>query len=276
MHIFHDRGLDVKIYGCLAMVRVAIIGGTGIYDPKIFKEKERFSLKTPYGTTPEISIGESKGREIVFLPRHGKKHALPPHKINYRANIYALKELEVERILATNSVGGINTCLTPGDFLVPEDYIDFTRRKSTFYDSKVVHIDVSQAYCPELREALLKAANEIIGKVFDGGVYACTNGPRFETKAEIRMLSKLGCDVVGMTGLPEAILARELEICYASICLVTNPAAGISKEKLTATEVIELVKKKEKELREILLKAIEFIPEERNCPCKEALKDAEL
>ena len=257
-------------------MKLAVIGGTGIYDPKIFKERESFSVTTPYGKTPKISIGEVKGREIIFIPRHGKAHALPPHKINYKANIYAIKELGVERILATNSVGGINTCLSPGDFLIPEDYIDFTRRDSTFYDDKTIHIDVSQAYCPELREALIKATNEIAGRVFGGGVYACTNGPRFETKAEIRMLSKLGCDVVGMTGLPEAILARELEICYASICLVTNPAAGISKEKLTATEVIELVKKKEKVLREILLKAIEFVPEERNCPCKDALKGAEL
>ncbi|RLG58098.1 MAG: S-methyl-5'-thioadenosine phosphorylase [Candidatus Hydrothermarchaeota archaeon] len=257
-------------------MRIAIIGGTGVYDPKIFKEKESFSMRTPFGTTHKLCIGEVEGVEVVFLPRHGKGHALPPHRINYKANIYALKELEVERIFATNSVGGINPSLSPGDFLIPEDYIDFTRRDSTFYDNRVVHVDVSQAYCPELRNALIKATDEIVGKVFNGGVYACTQGPRFETKAEIRMLSMLGCDVVGMTGLPEAILARELEICYASICLVTNPAAGISKGKLTATEVIELVKKKEKELREILLKAIEFVPKKRNCPCKDALKGAEL
>lgn len=276
MHILWDRTGDVILYGGVDGVRVAIIGGTGLYTPEMFKEEDTISLETPYGKSPKITIGRIKDRKIFFLPRHGEKHSLPPHKVNYRANIFALKKLGVERILAINSVGGISQFLSPGDFIVPNDFIDFTHRKSTFYDDKVVHIDVSEPYCPELRECLVKAAEKIVGKVFDGGVYACTNGPRFETKAEIRMLAKLGCDIVGMTGLPEAVLAREVEICYASICLVTNYACGISKSKLTATEVIELVRDKEKELRKILIKAIMLIPEERKCLCTRALEGARL
>ena len=259
------------------MQRIAIIGGTGIYDPKVFKEREKKVLETPYGTASPAFIGELSGRSVVFMPRHGIRHELPPHRVNYRANIYALKQLGVTRIIATNSVGGINPELAPGDVVVPHDFIDFTRtRKATFYDDEAVHIDMTQPYCPELREALISAARESAGKVVERGVYAATEGPRFETPAEIRMLAQLGCDIVGMTGFPEVVLARELEICYASIATVTNYAAGIKQKKLTATEVIEVVKQNEATLKNIILRAIELIPEHRHCPCASALDEAKV
>ncbi|NOZ58666.1 MAG: S-methyl-5'-thioadenosine phosphorylase [Euryarchaeota archaeon] len=258
------------------MERIAIIGGTGIYDPELFGEREKRVLTTPYGRASPAFIGELAGRSVVFMPRHGTGHERPPHRVNYRANIYALKQLGVGRIIATNSVGGINPELSPGDLVVPHDFIDFTRtRRVTFYDTQAVHVDMSQPYCPELREALIRAGRGA-GGVKERGVYAATEGPRFETPAEIRMLSMLGCDIVGMTGIPEAVLARELEICYASIATVTNYAAGTKQEKLTATEVVEVVRRNEERLRRLIQEAVGLIPEERNCPCATALEEARV
>jgi 5'-methylthioadenosine phosphorylase len=257
-------------------MRVALIGGTGVYDPRIFRGGEEKLVKTPYGGPVEVSIGKLEDIDVVFLPRHGKGHALPPHRVNYRANIYALKTLGVERIISTNSVGGSNPDFKPGDIAVPHDFIDFTKsRAGTFYDDEVVHVDVSIPYCNEARKALLEAARAV-GKVHDKAVYACTEGPRFETPAEIRMLRILGCDVVGMTGVPEATLAREGEMCYASICTVTNYAAGIAKEKLTATEVMDMVESNTERVKEVLTRAVLQLPKERNCLCGDALKGARV
>jgi 5'-methylthioadenosine phosphorylase len=253
---------------------IGIIGGTGIYGQKGMREVEVKVVKTPYGETPEIKIMDFDGKDVAFLPRHGKSHAIPPHRINCRANIFALKEVGVTRIMSMNSVGGIDESLSPGDVVIPHDFLDFTSgRESTFYDEKVVHVDVSGPYCPEIRGALLEAAKPASG-VFDKGVYACTQGPRFETPAEVRMIKTLGGDVVGMTGVPEVVLARELEICYGSLCIVANPAAGISKERLTATEVTEIVEKNTKKLQKIVTDAIKLIPETPSCECGSALTGA--
>lgn len=257
------------------MPRVAVIGGTGLYDHKVFEGARGRRVRTPYGSV-EAVVGRLKGREVVFLPRHGKGHANPPHRVNYLANIYALKELEVTRVIATNSVGGINTGLRPGDAVIPNDFVDLTRgRAGTFYDEEVVHIDLSTPYCPEVRRALIGAAKAVLGRAHEG-VYACMEGPRFETPAEIRMLRALGCDVVGMTGCPETALARELELCYASVCTVTNYAAGLGEERLTAADVLEVVRRNEENLREVLVEAIEKMPEERSCGCGKALTGARM
>jgi 5'-methylthioadenosine phosphorylase len=255
---------------------IGIISGTGIYDPKNVDEIKSEAVKTPYGDVPEIKIVELCGRQVAFLPRHGKSHGIPPHKVNYRANVYALGEIGVDRIISINSVGSVNDSLAPGDVVIPHDFLDFTRgRESTFYDDRVVHIDVSNPYCPEIRSALIKAADAMT-KVFSNGVYACTQGPRFETPSEIRMIKTLGGDVVGMTGVPEVVLAREKEICYGSVCIVANFAAGIKEEKLTATEVTDIVKKNEETLRKIIADAIKEIPEHRECACGQALEGAEV
>jgi 5'-methylthioadenosine phosphorylase len=253
---------------------IGIIGGTGIYGPKSVKEVRKEVVKTPYGDAPEIKIVEFSGREVAFLPRHGKSHGVPPHKVNYRANVYALKEIGVDRIVSTNSVGGINESFAPGDVVIPHDFLDFTKgRESTFYDDRVMHIDVSSPYCQGIRSALIKAGGP---NVFSEGVYACTQGPRFETPSEIRMIKTLGGDVIGMTGVPEVVLARELEICYGSICIVANFAAGISEKKLTATEVTDVVKKNEETLRAIIAATIKEIPTSRECACGQALEGAEV
>ena len=255
---------------------IGIIGGTGIYDTKNAEEIKKEVVKTPYGDVSEIKIVDFGGKQVAFLPRHGKSHGVPPHKINYRANIYALKEIGVKRIISTNSVGSINETLSPGDVVVPRDFLDFTKgRESTFYDDRVVHTDFSNPYCPEIRNALIKAA-EPAAKVLPIGVYACTQGPRFETPAEIKMIKTLGGDIVGMTGVPEVVLARELEICYGSLCIVANFAAGIKEEKLTATEVTEIVKKNENMLGKIIASAIKGMPDKSECACGQALLGAEV
>lgn len=253
---------------------IGIIGGTGIYSPKSVTDVEVKKVDTPFGESPEIKIVEFDGEPVAFLPRHGKSHGVPPHRVNYRANIYALKEIGVDRIISTNSVGSINESFAPGDVVIPHDFLDFTKgRESTFYDDLVVHIDVSSPYCGEIRSALLKAAGPV-SNVFGEGVYACTQGPRFETPTEIKMIKTLGGDIVGMTGVPEVVLAREMEMCYGSLCIVANFAAGIKEDKLTAREVTDVVKKNKESLRKIIADAVKNIPEHRECSCGEALGGA--
>ncbi|HIE18129.1 TPA: S-methyl-5'-thioinosine phosphorylase, partial [Candidatus Bathyarchaeota archaeon] len=212
------------------------------------------------------SIGEFGRHRIAFLPRHGYEHEFLPHKINYRANIYGLYKLGVQRIFATNAVGAINPKFQVGDIVVPHDLIDFTKQRPlTFFDeSPDAHIDFTEPYCNELRKTLIQAAKRIGEPIHECAVYACMEGPRYETAAEIRMLGRLGCDIVGMTGIPEAVLARELGICYASLCYVSNMAAGmrgrISHQKVT--EVASLIRSK---LSNLLMQAILYLPKSGCC-----------
>ncbi|MCD6348435.1 MAG: S-methyl-5'-thioinosine phosphorylase [Candidatus Korarchaeota archaeon] len=266
------------------MVRVGVIGGSGIY--RLLEEPEMRKIDTPFGIA-QVYLGEFGGERIAFIPRHGEKHSIPPFRVNYRANIYALNLLGVERILATNAVGAINPELEPGTIVLPHDFIDLTKcRASTFYDGRtslivrgkvvsgVVHVSMTpHTYCPEIRAALLDAAEEIGIQVVDRGVYVCAEGNRFETPAEIRAMSILGGDLVGMTGCPEAALARELAICYASISVVTNYAAGVGgRVKLTHQEVLDIFSRRLRDLSELLAKTISRIPKERSCACKDALE----
>ena len=254
---------------------MAIIGGTGLEG--LLEEAGKIRIGTPYGLPPPISIGEIDGKPVAFLPRHGVHHSVPPHKVNYQANVYALHQIGVERIIATNAVGAINMKFRPGDLVVPHDLVDFTRfRRFTFYnDAPVTHVDVTQPYCPEVRRFLIKATKEYSARVWDRAVLVCTEGPRYETPAEIGMFRRLDCDVVGMTGAPEAVLARELEMCYATLCFVSNMAAGMQ-ERLTASEVAEVARERMPVIQQILREAIKNLPEDRSCPCAYALEDARL
>ncbi len=252
---------------------MAIIGGTGL--DALLGAAEQIRIGTPHGLPPPVSVGSVEGKPIAFLPRHGVHHSLPPHRINYKANIYALLELGVERIIAINAVGAIDVNLKPGDLVVPHDFIDFTKlRQPTFYDeAPVTHVDVSQPYCPEIRALLVNSAKGCAKRVKDRAVLVCTEGPRYETPAEIEMFRRLGGDVVGMTEVPEAVLARELEICYATLCYVSNMAAGIQK-RLTAQEVVKVAEEKMIVIEKVLRETIRQLPENRNCPCAHALEDA--
>ncbi len=262
------------------MSKIGVIGGSGLYEIKglILKNKEK--ITTPFGKPSEqYFIGKIGNIEVIFLPRHGSHHNIPPHIINYRANIWGLKKLGVERIISVSAVGGIKKGLKPGDIVVLSQVIDMTKkRKSTFYDGKtgVIHIDFTEPFCPEMRQTLLKAGRRVRVPVKDGGTYVAVEGPRLETATEIKSFRILGGDVVGMTGMPEASLARELEICYSGISVVANYAAGINKKKLTTTEVMEAMRASTEKIKRLLKETFKILPEERKCPCKEALKEAKI
>lgn len=257
--------------GCEAAT--AIIGGTGL--ETILRGSKQIQIGTPYGFPSPIQIGEIEGKDVAFLQRHGAGHSIPPHNVNYRANIFALHDLGVERIIATNAAGAINMDLKPGCVVIPHDLVDFTKRRHlTFYDdAPVTHIDFSQPYCPEIRGVLVEKSGRTCEKFMDHSVYVCTEGPRYETPAEIKMFRMLGADVVGMTGVPEAVLARELGICYASLCFVSNMAAGIG-EKLTTREVLEASRGVLPKIQQILMETVRDLPKDRHCACVESLKEA--
>jgi 5'-methylthioadenosine phosphorylase len=235
-------------------------------------------VKTPYGDSPEILLGRLRGREVVFLSRHGKGHKTPPHLVNYRANIWALHRLGVKRVLATSSCGSANPRMRPGEFAVLSQFIDFTKcRPQTFYEGGkdgVAHIEVTEPYCPELRKTLIETAMKLGLKAHPSAVYACTEGPRFETAAEVRALRMLGADLVGMTNVPECVLAREMAMCYSTLGIITNFAAGISKKKLTYREVLDIVRESMGQVRKLLLETIEHLSKKRSCPCGHALEGA--
>jgi 5'-methylthioadenosine phosphorylase len=261
----------------LEKAKIAIIGGTGF--KRFFKCTRQKRVKTRYGAASPLNIGQINRRKVVFLCRHGADHSIPPHKVNYRANVCALGEMGVERIIGINAVGAINRDFKPGDVVVPHDFVDFTKlRNATFFnDAPVTHIDVSEPYCPEIRRLLVENGRKAGLHVWDTAVLVCTEGPRFETRAEINMFRQLGCDVVGMTGVPEAVLARELEMCYASLCFVSNMAAGFQ-EKLTPFEVSKVCAQIMPMLEETLIETVKALPIRRgsNCSCAHALRDARI
>ena len=254
-------------------IESAIIGGTGVYDPGLLSAAEPVHVETPYGSVAG-TVGTYQGRGVVFLPRHGRNHQIPPHRINYRANIWALRQLGVRQILATTAVGSLDPAVTPGTFLLPNDFIDFTRqRQNTFFDEgQVVHVDVTTPYCARLR-ATLAAAAESLGMALRGqGTYVCTDGPRFESPAEIRFFAHIGGTIVGMTGLPEVVLAREAEICYAAVCLVTNMAAGLAGQPLTHEEVLAQLRTNGDDVKELLFTALALSSPDESCACRHAVQ----
>ena len=251
---------------------IGIIGGSGVYEiTQKADSLEKKTVRTDYGDV-EVSILEIFSKHVAFIPRHAQGHSIPPHKINFRANIDALKKVGVTKIIATNSVGSMNENMPPGSFVIPDDFLDFSQnRAKTYFEDKVVHVDVTEAYCPYLRDVLAECGDVILG-----GTYVCTEGPRFETPAEIKMFKMLGGDLVGMTGLPEVVLAREREICYNSICIVSNFASGISENELTIDEVFEMVAEMEEELLKIIYNFIKNVDESKDCMCNHALDGAEV
>lgn len=220
------------------MSNTAIIGGTGVNILSRTEIREQRQVDTPYGSPSGLlSIAELSGKKFIFLARHGDPHTIPPHQINYRANIHALKDSGVNNIIAVNVVGGISTEMDPGRLVVPDQIIDYTYgREHTFYDNDadtVKHIDFTHPYSTSLREKFIALSIMTEFNVFVGGVYAATQGPRLETAAEIRRLQKDGGDIVGMTGMPEAALARELDLNYVCLALVINWAAGKTDDLIT-------------------------------------------
>ena len=237
----------------------AIIGGTGLYDPGLLAGSEAVVVGTPYGTV-SLHVGTHAGRSVAFLPRHGGGHSVPPHRINYRANLWALRQLGARRVFATAACGTLAQHVPPGALALCTDFLDFTRgRATTFFDGqdgRVHHADMTEPYCPALRAVLGAAAVRLGLPLVPAATYVCTEGPRFETAAEIRAYARLGGDLVGMTGVPEVTLAREAGLCYASLAIATNWAAGMAGRPLSHAEVVEAMARSTGQVRRLLLEAI--------------------
>lgn len=246
------------------MIEVAIIGGTGLRSLKNLEIERRQVMHTPFGEpSGPFTRGKLCGQPVVFLARHGTGHTIPPHKVNYRANLWALQDMGVDHVIAVAAVGGINPEMYPARLAIPDQIVDYTHsRKHSFYEgdlSQVTHIDFTEPYCGALREALLTAAGSAGVDVVTKGTYGATQGPRLETAMEINKLERDGCDMVGMTGMPEAALARELGLCYATIAVTANRAAGRGDGKISMEDIDQNLKEGMTHLRAVLEKVIPAI-----------------
>lgn len=255
--------------------RIGVIGGSGFYN--FLPEPETMMVETPFGKV-SVQKGKIEDKKVIFLPRHGTNHTIPPHQINYKANIFALFKLGVTRVMSSCAAGSTREEIVPGSYVITDQFIDPTFHPYTFFEdgfsvttknnntiSGVVHTDMTNPYCSDIQQTLQKILK---GKknVHIGGTYAKLYGPRFETASEIRMLATMGADLAGMTTVPELILSRELGICYGNLAIVTNYAAGLQFE-VTHEEVVDLFKTKIEEVQNLFREAVLKIPDEKNCTC---------
>lgn len=266
-----------------ANAEIGVIGGSGFYS--FLEDVTEVQVDTPYGSPSDsLFLGEIAGRRVAFLPRHGRGHHLPPHRINFRANLWALRSVGVRQVLGPCAVGGLRPEYGPGTLLVPDQFVDRTQsRVQTFYDGlplpdgtipNVVHVSPADPYCPDGRKAALEAARGRNWEPVDGGTMVVVEGPRFSTRAESRWYAAMGWSVVGMTGHPEAVLARELALCYTSMALVTDLDAGaVSGEGVSHQEVMEVFAANVDRLRTVLFDAVAGLPADgdRDCLCARAL-----
>jgi len=252
------------------MALTAIIGGTGVARLAEAAGPAREEIvETPAGPVTLVRAEAAFG-PLVFLPRHGPAHSVAPHAVNYRANVLALRAAGVERILATNAVGSLRLDLSPGALLLLDDFIDMTRQRPlTLWEtgSGVVHTDFTEPYCPALRLAVQEAAEDLGIELLPRGTYLCVEGPRYESPAEVRLFAQWGADVVGMTGLPEAVFAREAGLCYAALAIVTNYGTGLSPDRLSHGAVAAVVEGQAERMQQLLLAAAARIPAVRDCAC---------
>lgn len=255
---------------------IGIIGGTGLYDPKLLKNIQEIEVNTPYGAPSDaFTIGELAGRRVAFLPRHGRKHTIRPTDVNSRANMFAFKKLGVTRVLAASTVGSLKEEYMPGDIAFVDQFIDrTTKREQSFYtQDKVCHISVAEPMCPEMRKTLIAVAKAAKIKAHPTGTYVCIEGPRFSTKAESKMFRQWGADVVGMTMVPECVLAREAELCYASMAMVTDYDCW-KDHPVTTEEIVKTMKANIEKVKRIVVDTVTKLPKECSCDCKDALKNA--
>ncbi len=257
--------------------QVGVIGGSGLY--ALLDGATEHAVETPYGLPSDpITVAEVGGRTVAFLPRHGRDHRFPPHRIPYRANLWALRELGVRQILAPCAVGGLISELGPGSFVLPDQLVDRTSgRPQTFYNNGAVHISFADPYCPTGRATVRSAAEASGLEITDGGTVVVIEGPRFSTRAESRWYASLGGTVINMTGHPEAVLARELGICYTAIALVTDHDAGVSGEHpVTQEEVFRVFGQNTQRMRDQLMRAVAELPMDTDCSCHHALDGIDI
>ncbi|MET9973137.1 S-methyl-5'-thioadenosine phosphorylase [Streptomyces sp. NPDC006356] len=262
----------MSVSGNAPVAEIGVIGGSGFYE--LLADAEEVRIGTPYGPPSDaLMLGTVAGRRVAFLPRHGRGHRLPPHKINYRANLWAMRSVGVRQILAPCAVGSLRRELGPGTIVVPDQLVDRTSgRIQTFYDEGAVHVSFADPYCEHGREALLKAAATAGIEAVDGGTMVVVEGPRFSTRAESQWFAAAGWSLVNMTGHPEAVLARELALGYAAVALVTDLDAGIdAAESVSQEEVFKVFAENTRRLRRIVLDAIGMLPESNDSPSARAL-----
>ena len=258
---------------------IGVFGGSGFYS--LLDEVRHVAVATPYGEpSAEIALGRIEGREVAFLPRHGPRHTIPPHRINYRANLWAMRDLGVDRILAPTAAGSLQEHVKPGDFVVCDQFVDRTNgRADTFFEGpRVAHVSTADPYCPELRDLAVSVGRGMDVTVHGAGTVVVVQGPRFSTRAESQWFGAMGWEVVNMTQYPEVVLARELEICYANIALITDYGAGLVGREtvpaVTAAEVQRVFAGNNERVRELIIRLIPQIPSERRCACATAMDGA--
>jgi 5'-methylthioadenosine phosphorylase len=258
----------------VATAEIGVFGGSGFYS--FLEEPEEIKVETPYGQpSAPATIGAIGGRRVAFIPRHGANHEYPPHEVPYRANVWAMKELGVQRIFGPCAVGSLKAEIGPGDFVICDQAVDLTKgRAGTFYDGPVTtHISFADPYCETMRATLGKIAGEMSLSHRPAGTVVVIEGPRFSTRAESAFFQSFGWDVINMTQFPEVALARELEICYANISLVTDHDVGVGDvAPVTHEEVLRVFEENIARLRDLLFAAIPAVPEERTCECATALR----
>ncbi|MCS7145316.1 MAG: S-methyl-5'-thioadenosine phosphorylase [Nitrososphaerota archaeon] len=261
------------------MTVIGLIGGSGIYSAELLSEAKQVKSYTPYGApSAALTIGRVGVHRVVFLPRHGAGHSIPPHMINYRANIWALREQDVERVLAPSAVGSLQEEYRPGELVLPDQFIDRTYgRPSTFYDGgQVAHISMADPFCPELTDIVYDEALKLRLPIHKGGTYVCIQGPRFSTRAESHMFRAWGGHIIGMTLVPEVSLAREARMCYLTIAMVTDYDCWKEGWRVTAEEVVRTMASNVEKVQRLLARVIPAIPETRSCRCGHYLDEALL
>jgi 5'-methylthioadenosine phosphorylase len=261
------------------MKKIGVIGGSGLYDIEGIKDIKNIKLDTPFGApSDEFISGNLEGREVVFLPRHGKGHRILPSELNYRANIYGMKKLGVEQIISVSAVGSLKEEVKPRDLLLPDQFVDRTNqaRKTTFFGAGIVaHIGFSEPVCPELTKVIYQAAKGLGLDIHRGGTYLNMEGPAFSTRGESLLYRKWGMDVIGMTNMPEARLAREAEICYMTVAMVTDYDCWRVEEEAVSTELIfQNMQHLVQNAKKLIKAAVAGVPEKRDCLCAGALKNA--
>lgn len=256
---------------------IGVIGGSGFY--QLLADAREVKVDTPFGTPSDVlTVGTVAGRQVAFLPRHGRDHRYPPHRINYRANLWALRKLGVRQILAPCAVGSLRRDLPPGTLVVPDQLVDRTSgRVQSYFDEGALHVQFADPYCDAGRHAAVEAVRASGQDVVDGGTMVVVEGPRFSTRAESQWFAAAGWSIVNMTGHPEAVLARELALCYTALALVTDVDAGIDADhSVSQDEVFRVFARSIEQLRGIVMKAVELLPEHRGCRCAGALDGFQL
>jgi 5'-methylthioadenosine phosphorylase len=261
--------------------QIGIIGGSGFYS--LLSDSSPIKVETPFGPpSDKVALGKIAGKKVAFLSRHGRTHDFPPHKINYRANIWALKSLGVERIITVTACGSLQRRIKPGDFVILDQFVDRTRgREDTFYDGPLsTHVSLAYPYCRQIAKIVYRQGRRLKLRIHPTGTMVVIQGPRFSTAAESEFFTKMGWEVVNMTSYPEVVLARELEICYGAIAICTDWDAGLVVQKrvkpVTANEIVKVFKNNVVLAKKLIKQIIKNLPDKRECVCSEALKGARL